>query len=62
MIALYYSKHHAAERWNLELGSNIKDKFQNSLKKLKTHEARIYITKTNTGVADEHFGEVPSKD
>ena len=32
-----YSKHHAAERWDLELGSNTTEKFQNSLKNVKTH-------------------------
>ena len=27
----FYSKHHAAERWDLEFGSNITKKFENSL-------------------------------
>ena len=36
----WYSKDHAAERWDLEFGSNTKEKFQNSLKILKTHEAQ----------------------
>ena len=37
---LFYSKHHAAERWDLEFGSNSTEKFENSLKNLKTHEAQ----------------------
>ena len=27
----FYSKHHAAERWDLEFGSNTAEKFENSL-------------------------------
>ena len=34
---MFYSKHHAAERWDLEFGSNTTEKFENSLKNLKTH-------------------------
>ena len=37
---MYYSKHHAAERWDLEFGSNTTEKIENSRKKLKTHEAQ----------------------
>ena len=33
----FYSKHHAAERWDLEFGSNTTEKFENSLKYFKTH-------------------------
>ena len=39
----FYSKHHAAERWDLEFGSNTAEKFENSLKNLKTHEAQPQI-------------------
>ena len=38
-----YSKHHAAERWDLEFGSNTTEKFENSLKNLKTHEAQVFL-------------------
>ena len=27
---MYYSKHHAAERWDLEFGSNTTEKIENS--------------------------------
>ena len=33
----FYRKHHSAERWDLEFGSNTTEKFENSLKYLKTH-------------------------
>ena len=37
---LYYSKHHGAEKWDLEFGSNTTGFFfKHQGKKLKTHEA-----------------------
>ena len=32
---MFYSKHHAAERWDLEFGSNTTEKIENSLKKIE---------------------------
>ena len=37
IVLVFYSKHHAAERWDLEFGSNTTEKFENSLKYFKTH-------------------------
>ena len=34
--AMVYSKHHAAERWDLEFDPNTTEKFENSLKNLNT--------------------------
>ena len=36
IIQPFYSKHHAAERWDFEFGSNTTEKIGNSLKNLKT--------------------------
>ena len=36
----FYSKHHTAERWNSEFGSNTTEKFENSREKMKNHEAQ----------------------
>ena len=38
---LYYSKHHAAKRYDLEFGSHTTEIFENSLKNLKNHEAHL---------------------
>ena len=35
---IFYSKHHAAEGWDLEFGSNTTEKFQNSLKKIENSQ------------------------
>ena len=44
-IFIFYSKHHAAERWDLEFGSYTTKTFENSLKNLKTHK-KTYVEKS----------------